>query len=579
MKLIDRVISLALQPTLTMKYSLNLSLFVLIILIFSSAIYSQDFNITNYDISMDINTDGSLDIVENIAVNFAKKKRGIYRSIPYKYKKDGKTVKLGITDIEVDDYKHAISWRNGNLIIKIGDKKIYLEGDQQYTISYKIENGIQSYSEYQELYFDLIGNDWKTEINQLTYQINLPKSISINSDDLRSTIGYKNKNSEGLSIYQSTTTTIKGRTNRILKEGEGATIAIKFPKSYLSVAELANNGYRQKLLKEEMDKVPQNPWLVLIPMGLFGFFVETWRRIFGSKHKIDDQETYAYPPEGLTAAHVGSYVDQVSNTRDIVSCIPYWASEGYLKMDYSENDTLLTKTRDLPIDFPSYEHLLFNELFKDGDIRRISSLKEKFYTTLHQSKSLLTKEVHDQGYYKESYIYWFKTWRIVIFPFSMFVLAGVTFFVLQQIPMGIAFVVLGVVGLLFGLGKKPLSEYGKEVKYKLDGLKKFLEEVPVSEIESLVKHDPAYFEKMLPYAVAFGIEKNFIPKFVTAMNHMPTWYTTSTGTNSFSDFQNVFSAETISSAFSAAPANSSHSTSGGGFSSGGGIGGGGGGSW
>ena len=560
-----------------MKHLLHNLSFILIL--FSASLSAQDFIISNYDIVIDINTDGSLNIEETINVNFSKKKRGIYRSIPLKYKKDGKSVDLGVSDIQIIGHKFETSRKRGDLIIKIGDKNIFLEGDQSYKISYKIGNGIQDYPEHQELYFDLIGSDWQTDIEKLIYQINLPRNIAININDLKATTGYKNQNVDGLSIRQSNPTTIHGETNRILKEGEGATIAIKLPKTYLSVAELANNGYKQKLIKEEKEKIPQNPWLALVPFGLFAFFVNIWKRVFGSKYKPDKKETYAYPPEGLTSAHVGAYIDQTANTRDIVSLIPYWASEGYLTMQDIEDDTLLTKIKDLPSDYPNYEHLVFNEIFKEGNLKSMSSLKEKFYSILHKAKNDLSKEVHGQGYYKEEFIYWFRSWRIIIFPLAMFLLAGLALGTFGQLPMGFTFIGLGVIGFFFGLGKLPLSDHGKEMKYKLDGLKRFLTEVPESEIEDIIKNDPKYFEKMLPFAVAFGIEKGFIPKFENTMEHMPYWYTTTNGTNSFKTFQRGFSTETISSAFSTNPHSSSGGSSGGGFSSGGGSGGGGGGSW
>lgn len=562
-----------------MKSLLSFNIFLFSFLLFSCSLSSQGFTISKYNIELDINTDGSLNIEETIDLNFSKKKRGIYRSIPHNYTRDGESIKLGITDIKVLDHKHKISRKNGVIEIKIGDKNTYLEGDQTYRISYKIENGIQDYAEYQELYYDLIGNEWKAEIAKLNYRINLPRKISIKLNELKATTGYKNQNSDGLSIKQSNPTTIQGTTNRNLKKGEGATIAIKLPKTYLSIAELASNGYRQKLIKEEEDRVPQNPWLALIPIGLFAFFVDKWRKIFGGKYKPVDQETYSYPPEGMTSAHVGAYIDQYANTRDIVSLIPYWACEGFLEMKNIGDDTLLTKLTELPEEYPSYEHLIFNEIFKNGNLKTMSSLKEKFYITLHKAKSDLKKEVQEEGYYKAEFIYWFRSWRLIIFPLAMFLLAGLTIANYGQIPTGLTFILLGIAGLFFGLGKMPLSDHGKEVKYKLDGLKKFLEDVPETEIESIIKDDPKYFEKILPFAIAFGIEKGFIPKFENTMQYMPLWYTTVGGGRSFSSFQSGFSTETISSAFSTPPHNAAGSSSGGGFSSGGGSGGGGGGSW
>jgi len=554
----------------------------LIILCFTitTLLSAQDFTINTYDIDLIVNSDGSIHVQEDIQVSFDKKKRGIYRTIPTRYKKDGNNVKLGIENIFVEDHKSKIRWKNGVVEIRIGSSDIFVEGTQDYQIRYTIQNGIQAYENNQELYCDLTGNDWQAEIQKINYKIHLPKSIGLQTGDLKATTGYKNKLTDGININQSNSTTIEGTTHRVLKEGEGASIAINLPKTYLSVSDLMSNDYKQKLIQEEKDKVPQNPWLMLIPVGLLGVFFRFWNKIKGNKNELESQESYAYPPEGLTSAHVGAYIDQTANTRDIVSLIPYWASEGFLNIKNETDGTILIKKKDLPASYPNYEHTIFSEIFKDGDERAMEDLKEKFYSTLSKAKDQLSKEVHSQGYYKEEFVYWFRTWRLVIFPMLMFTAAAVSFVIFKQAPFGIAAIVIGVIGLFFGFGKLPLSEYGNEIKYKLDGLKNFLKQLPESEVSSILMSDPKYFEKMLPFAVAFGIDKNFIPKFEKELDTMPIWYHSSNQVNSFSSFQSSFDTETISSAFSSAPQTSSTGSSGGGgFSSGGGIGGGGGGSW
>jgi uncharacterized membrane protein len=85
------------------------------------------------------------------------------------------------------------------------------------------------------------------------------------------------------------------------------------------------------------------------------------------------------------------------------------------------------------------------------------------------------------------------------------------------------------------------------------------------------------FEKLLPYAVAFGVEKNWMNRFKELGIEVaqPTWYVgQSSFTSSFHDFNSAARASSYTST------TSSYSSSGfSGGSSGGGGGGGGGGSW
>ena len=91
------------------------------------------------------------------------------------------------------------------------------------------------------------------------------------------------------------------------------------------------------------------------------------------------------------------------------------------------------------------------------------------------------------------------------------------------------------------------------------------------------------FEKLLPYAVAFGVEKIWANRFKDIQLRQPEWYS---GYGSSSRFNSVYFTNSLNSSFSsvrsaATPVSSStgHSSGFSGGSSGGGGGGGGGGSW
>jgi len=561
------------ETTTTMK-----RLLLILAIILPTFTFAQDFVIDHYDIGLVIATDGSIEVAEVIDVTFSKRKRGIFREIPYSYIVDGEKISLGVTDIDVSDSKYKVSRKNGHHVIRIGSKDRYVNGKQQYKINYKIRNGIQSYGTHQEFYYDLIGDRWRADIAELTYEVRLPKSVTIAQADLQGTTGRRGKQVDGITIGQKGSTLISGTTSRVLTEGEGASIAIKFPINYLTVADLAQNNYVAELKEKEKQSANQNPWLALLPAGLFGFF-GLFRKWIGTGNRVKNKgQRYHYPPDGLTSAHVGAFIDQKAHTRDLVSLIPYWATEGYLRMESLENDTKLTKVLDLDPSFPSYEHLLFDGLFEEGDSASMSDLSTSFQKSLHHAKKELTTEVIAQGYYDDKFSYWFRSWRTALFPMLMIVLAVVSFVIFKQTLLVIGCIVAALASLLYSTGKQPLSEYGAEVKASLDGLQDYIKNASDDEVAQLLRDDPKYFDKMLPFAVAFGLENNFIPKFESSMNSMPMWYTTHNGSQSFSDFGSSFDTEVINSAFSPAPP-TSRGSSGGGFSSGGGIGGGGGGSW
>jgi uncharacterized membrane protein len=88
------------------------------------------------------------------------------------------------------------------------------------------------------------------------------------------------------------------------------------------------------------------------------------------------------------------------------------------------------------------------------------------------------------------------------------------------------------------------------------------------------------FEKLLPYAIAFGVEKVWAKRFEKINLHEPSWYQ---GYSTTSSFNSIYFAGALSNSFSSFKSSSAPSSSGSGFGgggfSGGGGGGGGGGSW
>ncbi len=58
------------------------------------------------------------------------------------------------------------------------------------------------------------------------------------------------------------------------------------------------------------------------------------------------------------------------------------------------------------------------------------------------------------------------------------------------------------------------------------GYKKYLEAVEEPKLQQLIKDDPQYFEKVLPFAVALGMETLWIrkcEKALTNSNYQPHW--------------------------------------------------------
>lgn len=556
----------------TLKSKIFLSLFLLITCGF--ILPAQDFTIKDFNVELYLSKDGKINVSESIAVDFSKKKRGIFRTIPYKYRIDNKHYTTDIDRIEVKGNKSKVTRSGGKIKIRIGDKDVFVTDDQKYEINYRVSDAIIAYEDYEEVYWNITGNNWPTSIEHVGFVINLPKDITLTAEDVKVFTGkYKDPSSKAR-INQVSNTQIEGTNISPLKSGEGVTVAIKFPPGYFQ--DLPSFADKVKIIRQ--------PGILdgAIPAGLFAIFLLLWNKMrHRSYPKYEVVEKY-HPPQGLTSAHVGTYIDGKAHKRDVVSLIPYWASEGLLTIEKKEENTILTKLNEVPNDYPDYEKTFFNKIFEKSDIAIVEDFKNKFYRSFSAVQSSLQKEIKSFNYYDELYMKWFKSKNIVVFFIVPFILGMIALIGLKWYLLGILLIFMAFAILLFAIPRAPFSEYGYEVHQHLLGLQAFLTNPDEEKISELLDSDPKYFERMLPFAVAFGLDQSWIKSFENKFERAPDWfiYSGAPGVTTFSHFSEAVEFKSITSAFSSYPASSgtSSGSSGGGFS-GGGFGGGGGGSW
>lgn len=162
-------------------YKKYLLIIIAIIFAFPTSIYASGYVIDKYDIDVIVNENNTLDITEEITAYFNTKKHGIYRTIPLKNKiirLDGTTSnnKTKITNLSVND-EYEISKTNDTLKIKIGSKDTTVIGSKKYIIKYNYNLGKDPSKDYDELYYNIIGNEWNTSISNITFTITLPKEF------------------------------------------------------------------------------------------------------------------------------------------------------------------------------------------------------------------------------------------------------------------------------------------------------------------------------------------------------------------------------------------------------------------
>ena len=294
----------------------RLWLFLLLPLWISAAtLRAEYYTVPQYEVHITITPEGYADIDETITALFTEPRHGIIRAIPYRNIINGKQTDFLIEDLTVDGYNFSTSKANNNLEIKIGDADKYVDGTQVYKIHYRVFNPIIFFDDHSEFQWNVLGNMWDTEIGSFSFSIDLPQSVSLKESDVKWGTGLKGeRGAEG--VVTVSPTQVKGTTSRVFNPGEGMSVALRFEKDdFVALNDWAMFSKKHGLLLA--------PILFLIAGIIAKFF---------SRNKRQTIMTEYYPPEGISPAIAGGFVDHSVDNNDVLCLIPHLASQGYLKL-------------------------------------------------------------------------------------------------------------------------------------------------------------------------------------------------------------------------------------------------------
>ena len=618
---------------------INLLFCIFTFFLFSLNCYANDYDITKYDVEIVVDEHNKYSIKENIDTYFNVSKHGIVRRIPLYnniIRQDGtrERNRVLISNVHVNE-EFASSRENNNYVLKIGSADKTINGKHSYTISYDYDIGLDKNNKYDELYFNIIGTEWDTNISNVTFKITMPKEFD--ASKLGFSYGeYGESNTDNIS-YDVDGNVITGSFDRTLLAGEGLNVRLELPEGYF--------------IRKSVSSSLLECWYYIIPIlgVLFSYLI--WKK-YGKDDQVVDIVSF-YPPENMNSLDVAFAKKGSVNSNDAVSLLVYLASKGYIKIvedKKSKSRFTIQKVKEYDGNNKE-EELFFRGLFKKvWDSISSDELNESFYLTIN---SILTKK-NSTANRKEIFNNKSSNKRYILFLFMLitsslstiipalgYKLSDVIFSIIICNLIGIvALIIVGIIydnnctkkGLNSALGfafffvlalavanftiigfeyiyydtvyligfilcmvctyliyffyliVTKRTEYGNKVLGEVNGFKKFLETAEKDKLESLVHDDPSYFYNILPYAYVLGVSDAWIKQFEGIAIAPPDWYE-SADTFDYYRFNRSLN-RTIHSAsrvMNSVPQSSGGSSSGGGFSgggfSGGGSGGGGGSSW
>ena len=216
------------------KFLMTLSVIFMIFFLNVSSLMAE--TIKKYDVSIQINKNGTLTINEIIDYDFGDKldKHGIIRRISLRSKKSGiniykSHVKMNSVKRNGEPEKYKTKKSSGEIAYKIGSEDKYVDsGVSKYEFNYTMYNAVFEKDGIYQVYFNPIGQFWKVPIESGDVNISFENNQPIRENEIQHLevfTGKYGETGENYTIVQKSGI-IKIKTNEVLEPLNGMTFRL-----------------------------------------------------------------------------------------------------------------------------------------------------------------------------------------------------------------------------------------------------------------------------------------------------------------------------------------------------------------
>jgi len=605
-----------------------ITLFVLSTLILlgagSSAVHAdtQNFHFesfdTDYYLSRDSDKVSVLDVKEQLVAIFPDfdQNHGIVRVIPTT-NQGGKNLTMDPRAIVIDVFRNGepepIDHVDGDKLshtVYVGSSSIYVHGRQEYSLNYGFTNVITQQNGFQELYWDTNGTGFSQRFDALTARVHIGRDLIDSwSGEAWCYVGREGSSNQSRCDWQVLEAgIIEFTVIGALASGENLTFVLTFADDTFVIADS-----------------PEDFTIVGITLLILGLSIAlivimlVFSSRYRTKYKVWKGTFVApeyQPIKNLTVAEACMLSTSAKAQFSLPATLVELAVLGKIKLE-EEQSKILKKAkwqvRVVSLDGLSATQIRALEVINYGasvSAGGIIELKQRVMDSdgLTNAQGLYKKNAEESLKEKEL---WQKTTSatlaqvapIVYAIGSLFLFATAVEAVDNAVGAKIFFPELAYVNLImiaavaiwgFMIASRiqkvaQRTEQGIKTERRIEGLKTYIklaeadrikfhqsaksaQRIDTSDFKKMIK----LYEKLLPYAIIFGLEKSWsreLEKYYTAAgsNYIPAWYV---GAHAFSAASFASSMHSITSSVSSS---TSSGSDGGGYSGGGGGGGGGGG--
>ena len=327
------------------NFLMTLSVIFMIFFLNVSSLIAE--TIKKYDVSIQINKNGTLTINETIDYDFGDKldKHGIIRRIPLRSKKSGidiykSHVKMNSVKRNGEPEKYKTVKSSGEIAYKIGSEDKYVgSGVSKYEFNYTMYNALFEKDGIYQVYFNPIGQFWKVPIESADVLISFENNEPMGENEIQQLEVFTGKYGEtgkNYTIVQKSGI-IKIKTNEVLEPLNGMTFRLNLKTDKINPTWLD----KLKVLYYAVPLVAVGSVVILV-LFIYGFVTWLLFRPVSLRKAIVPEFNI---PKDISAIYAG-YIKGVKNPKEILTIgMLSLLSKGYVTAEDKEGNGKNVKYR------------------------------------------------------------------------------------------------------------------------------------------------------------------------------------------------------------------------------------------
>ena len=503
-----------------------------------------------YDVDIEVRPDGTLRVTETQTIVFVNGSFHVgFASIPLDRLDT-------LTDIQVSEngrpYQRVTSERESGFQAHVEGNEYIVEwyfpytsnAQRTFTLAYTVQGAIRRYPDadppHDVVQWIAIAPDHEFPIDQSRVTVRLPRGVKL-LPDASSPTGY---NADAVGADAKTRVDVERGivtvdAGRVVRPGESVEVGVKF--EHGKIAGVASRW------QSDFDRAERDGPIVafasllttlgILALGPAFLFVRWYTK--GRDPEVGLAADYlAEPPSDTPAGLVGVLIDECADMKDIIATLIDLARRGALTMEETQapgfagigfaRDYLFHPNPNFDrSSLRPYERTLLARVAGDQG-GKLSALKNSFYTLIPTLEKQMYEAAVKDGFFPASPAGVRARYYGLGALLLAFAVVGGFFFVMftAQASAAACFpaVALGLVAVLtLGVARAmpARTRRGAEENAKWRAFLKFMQDLPRFE---KLEDATSLFDKYLPYAIAFGLERRWVTMFAVTNTPAPMWY-------------------------------------------------------